>query len=40
MKHAFLILAHNNWRQLNNLVKFLDNEDNDIYIHTDKKSRG
>lgn len=40
MKHAFLIIAHNNWRQLNNLVKLLDHKDNDIYIHIDKKSRG
>lgn len=40
MKHAFLIIAHNNWWQLNNLVKLLDHKDNDIYIHIDKKSRG
>ena len=40
LKHAFLIIAHNNWWQLNNLVKLLDHKDNDIYIHIDKKSRG
>lgn len=36
-KHAYLILAHNEFGMLEKLVKFLDNENNDIYIHIDKK---
>lgn len=36
-KHAFLILAHNNWYNLERLLKLLDSPDNDIYIHIDKK---
>jgi hypothetical protein len=39
MKHAFLIIAHNNWWQLKQLIKALDYESNDIYVHIDKKSR-
>lgn len=37
-KHAYLILAHNNFEILKILVKLLDDERNDIYIHVDKKS--
>ena len=37
MKHAYLILAHNNFYTLKVLLKLLDNENNDIYI--DKKTR-
>ena len=37
MKHAFLIIAHGNWEQLYCLLKQLDNKNNDIYIHIDKK---
>lgn len=36
--HAYLIIAHTNWRQLQKLVTLIDDERNDIYIHTDKKS--
>lgn len=36
-KHAYLILAHNNFYNLEILLKLLDNERNDIYIHIDKK---
>lgn len=38
-KHAFLIEAHNNKRQLEVLLKCLDYEENDIFIHIDKKSK-
>lgn len=38
MKHAFLIIAHNNWWQLKQLISMLDYPDNDIYVHIDKKS--
>lgn len=37
MKHAFLILAHNEWEILKTLVSCLDDERNDIYVHFDKK---
>lgn len=36
-KHAYLIIAHNNFYILENLIKLLDDERNDIYIHIDKK---
>lgn len=39
MKHAYLMLAHNNFYTLKVLLKLLDNENNDIYIHIDKKTR-
>lgn len=38
-KHAYLILAHNNFYILEKLLKLLDYEKNDIYIHIDKKVR-
>ena len=34
-KHAYLIIAHNNWKQLSLLLSVLDDERNDIYIHID-----
>ena len=37
MKHAFLIMAHNLFEQLQLLISLLDDERNDIYIHIDKK---
>lgn len=37
MKHAYLILAHNEWELLKILVNCLDDERNDIYVHFDKK---
>lgn len=37
MKHAYLIIAHNNWSILQQLLNCLDDERNDIYIHIDKK---
>lgn len=38
MKHAYLILAHNNRRLLEILIGCLDDCRNDIYLHWDKKS--
>lgn len=37
MKHAYLIMAHNQFLSLQELVSVLDDERNDIYIHFDKK---
>ena len=38
MKHAFLIMAHKNYKQLSTLIKLLDNPRVDIYLHVDKRS--
>lgn len=38
-KHAYLIMAHNNFNQLKKLLELLDYEKNDIYMHIDKKSK-
>ena len=38
MKHAFLIMAHDNWKILARLIKKLDHIDNDIYLHIDEKA--
>ena len=38
-KHAYLIIAHNNFTQLQTLVTLLDNPRNDIYLHVDKKAK-
>ncbi len=37
-KHAYLIIAHNNFVILKKLIVMLDNSLNDIFIHIDKKS--
>lgn len=37
-KHAYCILTHGNWAQLQILIDCLDDERNDIYLHVDKKS--
>lgn len=37
MKHAYLILAHNEFHLLELLVKALDDSRNDIYVHIDAK---
>ena len=37
MKHAYLILAHNEFWLLQELVSCLDDAHNDIYVHIDKK---
>lgn len=39
MKHAYLIIAHNNWWQLKQLIMLLDDEKHDIYVHIDSKSK-
>lgn len=39
LKHAYLIMAHNNFTTLEILLELLDHEDNDIYVHIDKKSK-
>lgn len=36
-KHAYLILAHENWDLLNLLIATIDDERNDIYLHIDSK---
>lgn len=36
-KHAYLIMAHNNFEQLKIELKLIDDVRNDIYIHIDKK---
>ena len=36
-KHAYLIMAHNNFSILKTLIKLLDDSRNDIFIHIDKK---
>lgn len=35
MKHAYLILAHNQWDLLRTLLRCIDDERNDIYVHID-----
>lgn len=37
-RHAYLIIAHNNFEQLNFLLDLLDDERNDIFLFVDKKS--
>lgn len=36
-KHAYLIIAHNNFEILEKTLKIWDDEKNDFYIHIDKK---
>ena len=36
VKNAYMIMAHNNWKQLKILIRLLDDENNDFYIHIDK----
>lgn len=37
-RHAYLIMAHNNFFQLQTLLSLLDDDRNDIYLHIDRKS--
>lgn len=37
-KHAYLIMAHHNFEQLQQLLDLLDDARNDIYLHIDKKA--
>ena len=39
-KHAYLIMAYNNWELLKKIIILLDDERNDIFIHIDKSSAG
>ncbi len=36
-KHAYCIMAHGNWSQLQLLLDMIDDRRNDIYLHIDKK---
>ncbi len=38
-KHAYLIIAHNNFSQLQMLISLIDDPRNDIYLHVDKKAK-
>ena len=38
MKHAYLIIAHNEYPVLETLVSMIDDERNDIYLHIDLRS--
>lgn len=38
MKHAYLIIAHNEYPVLKTLLSMLDDERNDIYLHIDQRS--
>lgn len=38
MKHAYMIMAHTNFRTLRTLLELLDDSNNYFYIHIDKKS--
>lgn len=40
MKFVYLILAHHNFSQLQLLLNMLDEVENDIYVHIDKKVKG
>lgn len=39
MKHAYLIIAHNDFDLLKTLISLLDDSRNDIYVHIDKKAK-
>lgn len=39
MRHAYLILAHNSWKQLYKLIHLLDSPNADIFVHIDKKAK-
>ena len=38
-KHAYLIIVHGNFEQLQQLITLLDYPENDIYLHVDKKAQ-
>lgn len=38
-KHAYMIMCHNNFELLQKLLILLDDEQNDIYLHIDKKAK-
>ena len=39
-KHAYLVMAHNNWGVLKKQLELLDDERNDFFIHIDKNANG
>ena len=39
-KHAFLVMAHKDDEVLHTLMRILDDERNDIFIHMDAKKGG
>ncbi len=39
LKHAFLIMAHENFHQLSRLLRKIDHKDNTVFIHIDSKSK-
>lgn len=39
IKHAYLIMAHNSWGQLEQLLSLLDDKRNDIFLHIDIKAK-
>ena len=39
MKHAYLLIAHTNFEQLQTLINLLDDPRNDIYLHIDRKAK-
>ncbi|MBC5710563.1 hypothetical protein H8S75_21685 [Hungatella sp. L12] len=38
-KHAYLVIAYDNFKQLEKLIKTLDDERNEIFVHVDKKTK-
>ena len=40
LRHAYLITAHSKKAQLLNLLRLLDDPENDLYLHIDKKAQG
>ncbi len=40
LRHAYLITAHSKKVQLLNLLRLLDDPENDLYLHIDKKAQG
>lgn len=38
-RQAVLIMAHNNWNQLERLIKYFDHKEIDIFLHVDKKAK-
>lgn len=38
MRHAFLIISHNNWKQIGQFISAVDNLNCDFFIHVNKKA--
>ena len=39
MRHAYIIMAHNNWQQLYRLIHLLDSPNADFYVHIDIRAK-